>query len=98
MDFDRDFGVNQVFVEDQYERWRNNPAAVDEQWQQYFARLHGLPFPSLPAFQTSAWSQPAPVSQPGNGNGGRVEARAEGHFAGALLDLASPEIERASPS
>jgi 2-oxoglutarate dehydrogenase E1 component len=94
MDFDRDFGVNQVFVEDQYERWRNNPAAVDEQWQQYFARLHGLPFPSLPAFQTSAWSQPAPVSQPGNGNGGRVEARAEGHFAGALLDLASPEIER----
>ena len=26
MDFDRDFGVNQVFVEDQYERWRQNPA------------------------------------------------------------------------
>jgi 2-oxoglutarate dehydrogenase E1 component len=94
MDFDRDFGVNQVFVEDQYERWRQNPAAVDEQWQQYFARLHGLPFPSLPAFQTSAWSQPPPLSQPGNGNGNRVEARAEGHFAGVQLDLATPEIER----
>src|SRR5438552_3241558 len=88
MDFDRDFGVNQVFVEDQYERWRNNPAAVDEQWQRYFARMHGLPFPSAPAFQTSAWSQPpqpaAPVAEP----------RVESHFAGALLDIASPEIER----
>ncbi len=93
MDFDRDFGVNQVFVEDQYERWRDNPAAVDEQWQKYFARLHGLPFPSQPSFQTSAWSQPPPA-QAEEGNGGAVEARAEGHFAGALLDLASPEEDR----
>ena len=92
MDFDRDFGVNQVFVEDQYERWRNNPAAVDEQWQQYFARLHGLPFPSLPAFQSSAWSQPPPPAQP-SGNG--REARGEGgSFGGALLDIATPEIEK----
>src|SRR3954453_22923867 len=68
MDFDRDFGVNQVFVEDQYERWRDNPAAVSPEWQQYFARLHGLPSTPL---QTSAWSQPAPAPAPygGNGNG-----------------------------
>ncbi|MFN2548574.1 MAG: thiamine pyrophosphate-dependent enzyme, partial [Myxococcales bacterium] len=87
MDFDRDFGVNQVFVDDQYERWRQNPAAVDEEWQKYFARLHGLPFPSAPAFQSSAWSQPAaPVTTlPTDGNG---------HFAGALLDFAGPELER----
>src|SRR3954471_15580403 len=57
MDFDRDFGVNQVFVEDQYERWRNNPAAVSPEWQQYFARLHGLP---AAPFQASAWSSPTP--------------------------------------
>jgi len=38
MDFDRDFGVNQVFVEDQFERWRDNPAAVAPEWQDYFAR------------------------------------------------------------
>src|ERR1700682_4753735 len=68
MDFDRDFGVNQVFVEDQYERWRNNPAAVSPEWQQYFARLHGLP--STPAFQGSAWSEPAGApATDGNGNG-----------------------------
>src|SRR3954464_8827231 len=68
MDFDRDFGVNQVFVEDQYERWRNNPAAVSPEWQQYFARLHGLP--TAPPFQTSAWSQPAATAPTdGNGNG-----------------------------
>src|SRR5262249_31351092 len=50
MEFDRDFGVNQVFVEDQYERWRNNPSAVDPQWQKYFGAL-----------QTSAWTAPARV-------------------------------------
>src|SRR5438477_1267101 len=88
MDFDRDFGVNQVFVEDQYERWRQNPAAVDEEWQKYFARMHGLPFPSAPAFQASAWSQPAAPVTPVAGNGDN------GHFAGALLDIAAPEIER----
>src|SRR5205814_2069325 len=60
-----------------------------EEWQKYFARLHGLPFPSAPAFQTSAWSQSVPVTplpQAGNGD--------NGHFAGALLDIAAPEIER----
>src|SRR5438270_4998744 len=88
MDFDRDFGVNQVFVEDQYERWRQNPAAVDEEWQKYFARMHGLPFPSAPAFQASAWSQPPAPVIPVAGNGDN------GHFAGALLDIAAPEIER----
>jgi 2-oxoglutarate dehydrogenase E1 component len=88
MDFDRDFGVNQVFVEDQYEKWRNNPAAVDEQWQQYFARLHGLP--SGPPLQTSAWSQPpAPASAPPP-----VAMPIEGHFGGALIDLAAHEQER----
>src|SRR5947209_20010722 len=83
MDFDRDFGVNQVFVEDQCERWRNNPAAVDEQWQQYFARLHGLP----PPLQTSAWSQPpAPQIAPPP-----AAVPIEGHFGGALIDLAAHE-------
>src|SRR5229473_4326708 len=93
MDFDRDFGVNQVFVEDQYERWRQNPAAVDEAWQQYFARLHGLP--GAPPFQTSAWSQPPAVpATSGNGNGG-LQARAPaGQFEGALIDLSAQEQER----
>ena len=66
MDFDRDFGVNQVFVEDQYERWRDNPAAVDPDWQQYFARLAGLPPPQ--PVQTSAHVPPATVTN-GNGHG-----------------------------
>ena len=57
MDFDRDFGVNQVFVEDQYQRWLQNPAAVSTEWAQYFGRLHGST-----VFQTSAWSQPAPAA------------------------------------
>ncbi|TMA25534.1 MAG: 2-oxoglutarate dehydrogenase E1 component [Deltaproteobacteria bacterium] len=88
MDFDRDFGVNQVFVEDQYEKWRNNPAAVDEQWQQYFARLHGLP--SVPPLQTSAWSQPpAPVTAPPP-----VAMPIEGHFGGALIDIGAHEQDR----
>ena len=79
MDFDRDFGVNQVFVEDQYERWRQNPLAVDEEWQRYFAKMHGLPFPSAPSFQASAWSQPAPVTPPPPVD---------------ILELTTPELER----
>ena len=96
MDFDRDFGVNQVFVEDQYERWRDNPGAVDPEWQQYFARLAGLPAPQ--PVQTSARLPPAPVTNGnGRGNGAAAAAlRAEGAFAGALLDLsaAAPEAQR----
>src|SRR4051794_8464499 len=93
MDFDRDFGVNQVFVEDQYERWRNNPAAVSTEWQQYFAQLHGLPMAA--PLQGSAWSQPPAPSLQGNGNGhGAPAAQVEGHFAGALLDLDVPEQQR----
>jgi 2-oxoglutarate dehydrogenase E1 component len=91
MDFDRDFGVNQVFVEDQYERWRNNPAAVAPEWQQYFARLHGLP--ASPPFQASAWSQPAADGGDGNGQAAQA-ALEEGDFRGALLPREAPEPER----
>ena len=92
MDFDRDFGVNQVFVEDQYERWRNNPLAVSPEWQQYFARLHGLPFTPL---QASAWSQPAAPVRPGNGNGHAVPSFPPGSQTGAvLLEVAAPAAER----
>jgi len=44
MDFDRDFGINQVFVEDLYEAWRQNPIAVDETWDKYFTELSGGSF------------------------------------------------------
>jgi len=95
MDFDRDFGVNQVFVEDQYERWRDNPDAVDPEWQQYFARLAGISQPPPPV-QTSALPVPQPAGN-GNGNGSAARAlRPEGAFAGALLDLSAsaPEAQR----
>ncbi|HUJ28039.1 MAG TPA: 2-oxoglutarate dehydrogenase E1 component, partial [Myxococcales bacterium] len=39
-----------------------NPAAVSAEWQQYFAKLHGISLP--PVFQASAWTEPpAPVPQ-----------------------------------
>src|SRR4051812_37995012 len=106
MESDRDFGINQVFVEDQYERWRDNPQAVDEAWQRYFAQLAGLPVPPArtPVLQTSALSQPPPaLPSEGNGHGnGRGQAAlaraavAEGGFGAALVDLSdhSPEAER----
>ena len=94
MDFDRDFGINQVFVEDQYERWRNNPAAVSPDWAQYFAKLHGLPWQPQP-LQTSAWSQPAPVttSQLAYGGNGHP-ATAESGLGGALLSLSTDAEKR----
>ena len=109
MEFDRDFGINQVFVDDQYERWRDNPQTVDEAWQRYFAQLAGIPLPQArpQALQTSGFSQPpqaAPSTGNGHGNGqgnghGQIAVRPaapEGQFAAALLDLAdhSPEAQR----
>src|SRR4051812_31375922 len=105
MEFDRDFGINQVFVEDQYERWRDNPQAVDEAWQRYFAQLAGMPVPQArtSVLQTSALSQP-PVPAAGGGNGhgngqGQAHARApapQGQFEAALVELSdhSPEAQR----
>src|SRR5436305_14833906 len=95
MEFDRDFGINQVFVEDQYERWRDNPQAVDETWQRYFAQLAGMPFPQArtQVLQTSAYSQPppAPAQGKGHGNGrGRDDLSArlpDGQLAPACPDL-----------
>ena len=89
MEFDRDFGINQVFVEDQYERWRNNPAAVSPEWQQYFARLHGLP--TVPPFQASAWSQPA-VTPGGDGDGnGQLAFSAPPHLGFDIVSI--PEVQ-----
>jgi 2-oxoglutarate dehydrogenase E1 component len=34
-----DFGVNQGFVEEQYLRYRDNPAAVDPSWRRFFEAL-----------------------------------------------------------
>ena len=92
MDFDRDFGVNQVFVEDQYERWRNNPAAVSPEWQQYFARLHGLPTPAT--FQASAWSQPAPTPAPGGDGNGHLAIEFPPETGFELLSIPAPAQER----
>ncbi len=54
MDFDRDFGVNQVFVEDLYQAWRENPASVEETWNSYFSALAGIP-----AARGGYWPGPA---------------------------------------
>ena len=105
MDFDRDFGINQVFVEDQYDRWRNNPAAVDETWARYFAQLAGgLPLQTYVSQPPPAQGNGSGAVAHGNGNGyghpAPVEARAlqDGPFASALLELheRSPENERAN--
>src|SRR5207302_471305 len=92
MDFDRDFGVNQVFVEDQYERWRNNPAAVSPEWPQYFPRLHGLPTPAT--FQASAWSQPAPTPAPGGDGNGHAAIAFPPQTGFELLSIPAPAQER----
>ena len=103
MDFDRDFGINQVFVEDQYDRWRANPAAVDESWQRYFAQI--TPGSQPPPFQASALAPQAQPSPASNGNGHAAQhlrpslsqLLAGGNFAAALLELHehSPESEAA---
>ena len=36
-----DFGANSWLVEEMYERYRDNPAAVSEQWQEFFSDTVG---------------------------------------------------------
>jgi len=37
------FGANMPFIEELYERYLDNPAAVSEQWRAYFDRLQNVP-------------------------------------------------------
>jgi 2-oxoglutarate dehydrogenase E1 component len=62
MNFDRDFGVNQVFVEDLYQAWLQNPASVEEGWNLYFSALSGVP--ANRGYWTQAPTPAAPFGQP----------------------------------
>ena len=64
MEFDRDFGVNQMFVEDLYEAWRQNPASVDDTWNKYFSNLAGVP-----AGGQGYWGAERAAVPTGSGNG-----------------------------
>jgi len=37
IDFEQDYGVNAGYVQDLYERWRQDPASVEETWSEIFA-------------------------------------------------------------
>ena len=41
----QDFGANSWLVEEMYERYRDNPAAVSEQWQEFFSDYKPLGTP-----------------------------------------------------
>ena len=75
-----DFGVNQGLVEEQFIRWAENPASVDEAWRDYFDSLPPEQWPQL----TSAGSIIAPLktisgdyAQPTDDHDNGAPARAE---------------------
>jgi 2-oxoglutarate dehydrogenase E1 component len=53
------FGANAPYVEDLYETWQRDPAAVPENWQQFFAAMEGSQG-SAPARRARAVARPAP--------------------------------------
>ena len=56
-----DFGINQGFVEEQYLRYRNNPASVDPSWRKFFEAFEQRE----PALASGAkLALPAPVEAP----------------------------------
>ena len=76
MDFDRDFGINQVFVEDLYQAWRQNPIAVDETWDRYFTELSGG--------HGTARARSGNGSNGSNGNGAHALSPGNGGFPQAV--------------
>jgi 2-oxoglutarate dehydrogenase E1 component len=83
---DRDFGINQAFVEELYLRYRENKHAVDESWRKYFDRI------------TADGSEPFPAPG-GNGNGHAQPAVAEApRLAPTLAPTLAPSIPPAAPS
>jgi 2-oxoglutarate dehydrogenase E1 component len=77
-----DFGINQGFVEEQYLRYRNNPATVDPSWRKFFEALEQSQPNGNGARLLPAASEPPPpperievkVEKPTNGNGAHAKA------------------------
>ena len=46
---ERDFGVNQALVEEQFLRWIDNPSSVPESWRRYFESMPPQQWPQLSA-------------------------------------------------
>jgi 2-oxoglutarate decarboxylase len=44
-----DFGTNSWLVEEMYERFRDNPAAVSEQWREFFSDYKSVGAATSPA-------------------------------------------------
>jgi 2-oxoglutarate dehydrogenase E1 component len=65
------FGANATYVESLLQRFRSNPALVDESWRVYFAELLGEPVPqanggaatTAPAASDNAMNASAPAAQ-----------------------------------
>ncbi|MGH9945505.1 MAG: 2-oxo acid dehydrogenase subunit E2, partial [Pyrinomonadaceae bacterium] len=70
------FGANATYVEGLLQRFRSNPALVDESWRAYFAELLGEP--------------PAAATVPSGSNGGTASAPAAAAAAAAPAQTAPP--------
>ncbi|HET9796052.1 MAG TPA: multifunctional oxoglutarate decarboxylase/oxoglutarate dehydrogenase thiamine pyrophosphate-binding subunit/dihydrolipoyllysine-residue succinyltransferase subunit [Thermoanaerobaculia bacterium] len=61
-----EYGINADYALELYDRWRSDPALVDEDWREYFEGLTGAPAraasPATPSAPVSP-APPAPVSQ-----------------------------------
>ena len=54
IDFQEHFGVNAGYAEELYERWRQDPGAVDPEWAAWFAAAE----PAAPAPKAAAAAEP----------------------------------------
>ncbi len=62
-----EYGVNADYALELFDRWRSDPALVDEDWRDYFATLTGAPVPAaapVPAPAPAPPTAPAPEAPP----------------------------------
>ena len=84
IDFEQEYGVNAGYVQELFEGWRSDPAAVEESWRRIFERLSGID----PVGGAPSGSPAAQGAAPG---GGSAPASAPADQGPDLSD--DPEME-----
>ncbi|MFM7890493.1 MAG: 2-oxoglutarate dehydrogenase E1 subunit family protein, partial [Actinomycetota bacterium] len=71
-----DFGTNSWLVEEMYERFRDNPAAVGPEWREFFADY--VPGSAPSASRAASGAASAAISNVASGNGAAHATKAGG--------------------
>jgi 2-oxoglutarate dehydrogenase E1 component len=91
------YGGNAAFVEQLYAKYRENPAAVDAHWRNFFDAMEGSAAPHKPSWQRSDWpTRPSDENTAAlDGDWTAIEAAIAAKLAASLPKGAKPVVPAA---